>query len=168
MKILIAYATKSGTAKEAAELLAADLQNHTVTVADLGKNDPVAGDFDYIVLGGPIRAGRAHKALRQYIKKQEKALCAVPHTLFLCCAYADLLMDYMEMTFPAAVRESADDMLYFGGVLDVSKQKGFEKWIARMMRNSIIEDEDGEQVLPCLMPEHIRVLADKLRLKKEN
>ena len=47
MKILIAYASKSGTAKEAAELLAADLQNHTVTVADIEKTDPVPGDFDY-------------------------------------------------------------------------------------------------------------------------
>ncbi|MBE6690970.1 MAG: hypothetical protein E7590_06765 [Ruminococcaceae bacterium] len=166
MKILIAYASKSGTAKEAAELLAADLQNHTVTVADIEKKDPVPGDFDYIVLGGPIRGGKAHKALRRYTKKWEAALAAIPHTLFLCCAYADLLIDYMEMTFPTSVRESAEEQLCFGGVLDVSRQRGLDRLIARMMRNSILEDEDGEQVLPCLMPEHIRVLADRLRVRR--
>ena len=64
MKILIAYASKSGTARAAAELLATHLKNHEVTVTDLEKNDPVLGDFDYIVLGGPIRMGKAHKALR--------------------------------------------------------------------------------------------------------
>ena len=87
MKILIAYATKSGTCYEAAEQLKDQLPNHDVTMADLAKTTPVAGDFDYVVVGGPIRMGRAHKALRSFLKAQNAALCAIPHTLFLCCAF---------------------------------------------------------------------------------
>ena len=165
MKILIAYATKSGTAREAAEILARELPKHEVTLADLSETAPVPGDFDYIVLGGPIRAGKVHPALRRYVKANEAAIAAVPHTLFVCCAYGEMLVDYMEMSYPASLRESAEAMLNFGGVLDVSRQKGFDKWITRMMRNSILEDEDGDQLLPCLLPEHIRALADRLRLR---
>ncbi len=165
MKILIAYASKTGTTRQAAEMLAQGLQNHTVTLADLSETDPVPGDFDYIVLGGPIRAAKAHKSLRNYLKRREAALCAVPHTLFLCCAYADLFEDYALMTYPAPLLESAEELLYFGGVIDLSLQRGTDKWIARMMRNEIIEDEDGEGVLPGLMPEHIRILADRLRVR---
>ena len=100
-----------------------------------------------------------------YVKANEAAIAAVPHTLFVCCAYGEMLVDYMEMSYPASLRESAEAMLNFGGVLDVSRQKGFDKWITRMMRNSILEDEDGDQLLPCLLPEHIRALADRLRLR---
>ena len=165
MKVLIAYASKSGTCKQAAELLAERLPNHTVTLADLAETTPVVGDFDYVVLGGPIRMHKAHKALRRYLAEQSEALCSVPHTLFLCCAFADQLENYAEFTFDAALIESADDVMYFGGELDVSKQRGFDKFLARIMRNAIRNSEDDEMMLPGFLPEHVRLLADRLRGK---
>ena len=169
MKILIAYASKSGTTREAAEMLAELLPNHTVTLADLSETTPVPGDFDYIVLGGPIRMGRAHKALRHYLSKFDEALCKVPHTLFLCCSIPHQFEHYLECTFSDALRESAQDALYFGGKLDPSKQRGIDKLIVRMIRSSIEEsaneEDDEDAVLPGLLPEHIRMLADRLRVK---
>lgn len=166
MKILIAYATKSGTCKQAAELLAAGLSNHTVTLADLSETTPVVGDFDYIVLGGPIRMGKAHKALRRYLAARGDALCRVPHTLFLCCGIPHQFEHYLGKTYPAALLESAEEMVYFGGELDVSKQKGFfDKCVARMMRNDMRESEEDEVMLPGFLPEHVRMLADRLRCK---
>ena len=168
MNILIAYASKSGTTKEAAEMLAKLLTNHTVTLADLEKTAPVPGDFDYIVLGGPIRMGKAHKALRSYLAGFDEALCKIPHTLFLCCSIPHQFEHYLECTFSDELRESAEDALYFGGELNLSKQRGFDKLIVRMIRNSIeqsAEEEDEDAVIPGLLPEHIRMLADRLRLK---
>ena len=165
MKILIAYAGKSGTAQKGAELLASMLQNHAVTVADLDKTDPVLGDFDYIVLGGSVRMGKAHKALRRYLAAHTDALCKVPHTLFLCCGFADQFENYLESTFDASILDSADDAVYFGGELDVSKQRGFDKILARIMRGAIRDSEEDEVILPGFLPEHVRVLADRLRVK---
>ena len=162
MKILIAYASKSGTAKAAAELLATHLKNHEVTVTDLEKNDPVLGDFDYIVLGGPIRMGKAHKALRRFLKGRERELCDMPHTLFLCCGIPEQFENYLERTYSAALLESAEEAVYFGGELDVAKQRGFDRWVARMIRNAIRDSEDDEAGLPGLLPEHVRMLADRL------
>ena len=45
MRILIAYAGKSGTSKKGAELLASMLPNHDVTVADLEKTKRGSGGF---------------------------------------------------------------------------------------------------------------------------
>ena len=150
-------------------MLAQLLTSHTVTLADLAQATPVPGDFDYIVLGGPIRMGRAHKALRRYLSSFDGALCTVPHTLFLCCSIPHQFEHYMECTFSAALRRSADEMLYFGGELDPTKQKGIDKLIVRMIRSSIEEsaneDDDEDAVLPGLLPEHIRMLADRLRVK---
>ena len=172
MRILIAYATKTGTCKQAAEQLAEQLPNHTVTLADLAETTPVLGDFDYIVLGGPIRLNKAHKALRHFLKEKDAELCAVPHTVFLCCAFPEQFENYLEMTYSAALLESADDAMYFGGELDLSKQKGFlDRMITKMLRNAIRESEDDEAMMPGYLPEHVRLLADRLRiydLEKQN
>lgn len=162
MKILIAYAGKSGTSRAAAELLAGQLKSHEVSVADLTQNDTVLGDTEYIVLGGAIRMGKAHKALRRFLKENEEAIATLPHTLFLCCGIPEQFENYLRRTYPPSVLDSAEDAVYFGGELNVANQKGFDKIVARMIRNSIRDSEDDEAGLPGLLPEHVRVLADRL------
>ncbi len=163
MKILIAYASKTGTVHEMCTLLASLLPNHEVTLADLATATPDPTGFDYIVLGAPVRMGKLHRAARTYVKEQSAALAKVAHTLFLCCAFADQFENYAEMLYPAAVLESADEVLYFGGELNLSRQHGFDKLLVRMMRSSIRDSEDDEAMLPGALPEHVRLLADRLR-----
>jgi menaquinone-dependent protoporphyrinogen oxidase len=165
VKILIAYAGKSGTSQKAAELLASEVKRHDCEVADLTKTTPVLGDFDYIVLGGSIRFGKAHRALRAFLTANEKALCEMPHTLFLCCGIPEQFENYLIRTYSKDLLDSAEEALYFGGELNVANQKGFDKLVARMIRNSIEENEDDEAGLPGFLPEHVRLLADRLRVK---
>ena len=165
MNILIAYASKSGTCQKAAELLKELLPNHAVTLADLEKTTPVAGDFDYIVLGGPIRMNKVHKALRGFLKAHADEVAARPHALFLCCAFAEQFENYLERTFPAPLLERAEATVYFGGELDPAKQRGLDKLLTRMLRSSILESEEDDAMLPGFLPEHVRLLADRLRTK---
>ena len=165
MKLLIAYASKSGCAREMATLLAEQLPRHEVTLCDLAKEQPDPAAFDYAVVGGSIRMNKAHKALRAYIEKYGKVLEKVPHTLFLCCAFAEQLEHYFAVAFPRALRESAERTVYFGGDLSLSRQRGLDKLLTRMIRNSILESEEEDAVLPTLLPEHVRTLADHLRKK---
>ena len=164
MKILIAYASKSGTARELCTLLASLLPNHEVSVADLATEQPSPQDFDYVVLGSPVRFGKLHRAVKMYIKEHGRAIAAVPHTLFLCCAFADQFENYAEMLYKRVLLESADEVVYFGGELDPTKQRGIEKLFVRMMRSAIRDSEDNEAVLPGPRPEHVRLLADRLKL----
>ena len=85
--------------------------------------------------------------------------------MFICCAFAEYLDHYFAVAFPQELRESAEEVLYFGGDLTLSRQRGLGKWLARMIRNSILESEDEDNVLPTLLPEHVRTLADRLRKK---
>ena len=165
MKLLIAYAGKSGCAREMATMLAELLPRHKVTLCDLAKDQPDPVAFDYAVVGGSIRMNKAHKALRQYMESYAEALGKVPHTLFLCCAFAEYLDHYFAVAFPQELRESAEELVYFGGDLTLSRQRGWDKLLARMIRNSILESEEEEAVLPTLLPEHVRTLADRLRKK---
>lgn len=163
MKILVAYAGKSGGSREMCLLLASLLQNHEVTLSDLTEAPVVPSGFDYIVFGGAVRMGKLHRAARNYIKEHGSALETIPHTLFLCCAFADQFENYADMLFPAALLESAEEIVYFGGELNPAKQRGFDKIIVRMMRSAIRDSEDDEAMLPGLLPEHVRMLADRLR-----
>ena len=165
MKLLIAYATKSGCTREMAELLAGELFRHDVTLADLSDTRPDPSQFDYVVLGTSIRMNRAVRSLRHYVAKHAKALCAVPHTLFLCCAFSDQFDHYLGVAFPRELIETAERCVYFGGDLTLARQRGTDKIITRMLRNGILESEDEDAVLPTLLPEHVRALADHLRKK---
>ena len=165
MKILIAYAGKTGCSAAMAALLAESMPRHQVTLADLAAETPSPADFDYVVLGGAIRMGKLYPAARRYLKQYGDLLVGVPHTLFLCCAFAEQFENYLEMAFPAALLESAEDALYFGGELNVSKHKGIDKWLVKLIRNSILESEEDEAALPGLLPEHVRLLADRLKQK---
>ena len=163
MRILIAYATKTGASREMCVLLASLLPNHEVTVADLGETAPSPLDFDYVVLGSPVRIGKLHRAARAYLKAHVDALARVAHTLFLCCAFADQFENYAEMLYPKKLLESADEVIYFGGELNLSRQRGVDKLLVRMMRSAIRDSEDDEAMLPGPLPEHVRLLADRLR-----
>ena len=165
MKILIAYASKTGSTREMAALLAEHIQNQEVTLCDLSAEQPDPTAFDHVVIGGPIRMNRAHKALRTYVSTYTSALCEVPHTLFLCCAFPEQFEHYLRVSFPSKVIHSAEDAVYFGGDLSLSRQRGLTKLLTRMIRNSILESEDEGSVLPNLLPEHVRLLADRLRKK---
>ncbi len=166
VKLLIAYGTKTGSTREMAELLVAELARHDVTLADLAVERPDPAQFDYVVLGTAIRMNRPIRHVRRYIAKYEKALCGVPHTLFLCCAFPDQFDHYLGVAFPRELIDTAEECVYFGGDLSLSRQRGADKVLTRMLRNSILENEDEEGcVLPTLLPEHVRTLADRLRKK---
>lgn len=165
MRILIAYASKTGSAREMATLLAENLPNQEVTLCDLGTTQPDPAAFDYVVLGGSIRMNRAHKALRAYLSQYGKELVSIPHTLFLCCAFADQLDHYFGVAFDRALLDSAEERVYFGGDMSLSRQRGFDKFMTRLLRNAILEGEEDGLCLPNLLPEHVRLLADSLRKK---
>jgi menaquinone-dependent protoporphyrinogen IX oxidase len=166
MKVLISYGSKSGSAREMATLLSSELARHDVTLADLATDRPDPAAFDYVVLGTSIRMNRSQKCVRRYIAKYKDALCAVPHTLFLCCAFFDQFDHYCTVAFPRDLIETAEECVYFGGDLSLSRQRGMDKVLTRMLRNSILENEDEEGcLLPTLLPEHVRALADRLRKK---
>lgn len=86
MKTLIAYASKYGTTKECAELLAASLKGEADLV-NLGTTPtPSLAEYEAVVVGGSIYAGLLRKPVRQFCKKNKHALLRVRFGCFLCKA----------------------------------------------------------------------------------
>ena len=125
MKILIVYASKTGTTKECAEFLASELSTHDVFIANAAENVPALDGFDTVVVGSPIRMGGVHKSIRRFLSDRRTELEGVRRGYFVCCAYADRVDEYFSSMLKKKERESAIFLANFGGELKVERQKNF-------------------------------------------
>ncbi len=168
MKILIAYATKSGTTEDAAKMLAAQLSAHEVTLCNLATATPDIAPYDAVILGSFVRMGKIHKAARALA---EQCINTAPDKrigLYLCCCFANSADDYFIKCFPAALRERALSCLYFGGETRIPRQKGLDKLIMRIVVSAIRShnrdpERDGDIPMPALLPENICRMADSIK-----
>lgn len=165
MKLLIAYATKTGNSREMAELLASHLPHCDVTLLDVKTGDADPAAFDYAVFGGAVHYGRVLRPMRRFVRAHEAALAAMPHSLFLTCAAAEQFENYVARSFPKEIAKSAERCAFFGGELKPERHRGVARLVVRAVRNAVSESEEAEAALPGLLPEHVRLLADFLREK---
>jgi len=167
MKILIAYATKTGTTKHCAEYLQSQLEGLQVEVADLERAFPEPTDYDAVILGSSVRFGRIRPSLKQYLKKYGEVLKALPHGLFLCCGFGHEFDEYAERQFSAELRDTAFAVMNFGGLLKLEKASPWERFLLYrvrcMIRESEIDDLEYTPTLPGLLPENISRMASAVR-----
>lgn len=168
MKILILYATHGGVTKTCAEMLTEQLSvRHEVTVLNIWESAPAPSDYDVVVLGSCIRMGKIDKTIKQYIKQYCEQLSSMPSAVFLCCGYTRNFPDYVDTQIPKQLQCSLG-FHCFGGELKPEKLKGFDRFIVRMVRNSIrsqdFEESDADHHdLPEIIPEHITLLEQEIR-----
>ncbi len=109
--ILVAYASTHGhTAKIAARIRAAlESVGASVDVQRLGAShdDPVPRDYDAVIAGGSIHAGRHQHELIDWVTRHRAALDALPSAFFTICLTA---ADDSEES-RAATREYLDDFV---------------------------------------------------------
>jgi menaquinone-dependent protoporphyrinogen IX oxidase len=167
MKIAIVYTTVGGTTRECAELLAKQLERHDVTVADMSENIDVAS-FDLVVVGFPVRMGKTAKSARRFFKENEDALAKMQAGYFMCCGFVDCFDEYKEKVIPERLREGAFEISCFGGSLEPSRFRGFDKIVIRAVRSEILGggengDMRADMSLPTIMDENIAQFADSIK-----
>jgi menaquinone-dependent protoporphyrinogen oxidase len=113
MSILIAYASKSGAARESAELLAARIPD--AKLCDLATDAVDLANYDTVILGSGVRAGRIYKPLRVFMEKNSESLASKKLALFLCNSLADSFMEFVDKNFPPELVNQAVCVTSFGG-----------------------------------------------------
>jgi menaquinone-dependent protoporphyrinogen oxidase len=84
MKALVVYGSKSGGTEGLAEMIGralTDLQ-WQVTVRPAAEKMSDVGDYDAVLVGGALYAGRWHKDARRFVKRESAVLRAKPVWLF--------------------------------------------------------------------------------------
>lgn len=156
MKILIAFAGKSGTTEKCARLLAGRLPG--AVVADLTRETPRVEAFDTVVVGGAIRAGRLHAKARKFLEQNAGVLQEKRTAFFLCCASAEQAPSYFRSNIPGKQLEHAVCYECFGGEMDSEKQHGLDRLIVKM-----ISKASPGTPAPKILPEAIDRLAAGLK-----
>lgn len=168
MKILILYATHGGVTKTCAEMLAQQLRvRHDVSLLNIQETAPAPSAYDVVILGSCVRFGRIDAKIKQYIKQFCEQLSSMSTAVFLCCGYTRNFPDYVDAQVPKKLQCSLG-FHCFGGELKPEKLKGFDRFVVKMVRNSIrsqdFEESDADHHdLPEIIPEHITLLEQEIR-----
>ena len=171
MKVLIAYVSKNGVAKKCAEMLADSLPSTVkYDVVDLLLDTPTLDGYDAVVVGGSVRMSRFNKNIRAFFKSNKAELSSLPFAVYICCGLPHRYEEYKDIVIPRGLCVSLG-VHHFGGELKPDKLKGFDKIVVRALRKSITEGdfEDDAIVdlsLPEIIPENIKLLAEKLKAIK--
>ena len=161
MKILIAYSSKTGTAKKCAELLSTELKNHNVSVVDLSNNAPDPSDFDISVIGGSIRMGKLDKRTKAYISENKEKLMQETAFYFICNGFHDETETYFKKNFSREILSAAQFYDSFGGEMRIADQKGLDKLILKMVISA--NEEEDDFVFPTILTEAIGRFAQKIK-----
>lgn len=168
-KILIVYATKTGTAATAARLLSDRLagRDFTLCTPEDAASDP--SGYDIVVVGGCIRYAKLYKPVREYLKKWDTVLATKQTGYFIVCGYPDSAEEYYEKNLTDAQRERAFALACFGGEMVPAHAKSlWDKLILKIERENILGGgNNGEQredaVLPTISEVNIAQFAGKLK-----
>lgn len=132
MKTLVVYATKHGATAEIAKKLAAVFGG--ADLCDLGKSvPPDLAEYGCVVLGSPLYAGMARKALKAYAAANEAALCEKRLGLFFSGLAPSDTGDYFKNNFPAKLVAEAEATAMLGAIFDPARNGFFSRFIVKMV-----------------------------------
>ena len=125
MKNLIIYASKTGTTKKCAALLAANLGAESCTLWNIDDGEPELSGFDCAAVGSYIRMGVIDKRISAFIEKHREQLFAMPFGVFFCGCLEDKVSEAIIKNFDDGVLEHALCVECFGGLIKTSKKMAY-------------------------------------------
>lgn len=144
MSTLIAYATKYGFTKTCAEMLAKKIDGEA-DICDLSKSHPDPAQYDKVIIGGSIYAGRIRKPVTRFCTENLHTLKNKKLGLFICgMAEGDNARRQLESSFPKELLSAAVARESFGGGYDLHQMNFLESFIMRKISGS---DENRSRIL---------------------
>lgn len=136
MKTIIIYSTHNGCTEKCAKNLSQKL-NGDISVVNLKNVTPkILNDYDTIIIGGSIRAGKIQSKIKKFCLQQAASLKTKRLGLFLCCMeQGDTAQKQFDDAYPEELRQHAMATGLFGGEFNFDKMNFLEKAIIRKVAN---------------------------------
>ena len=160
MKILIVYASRTGSAERAARILRDYFDD--AYVANLGEGTPNPAGFDAVIFGSGIRFGRIYKPLRRWLEKYWQTIRPMPKGVFICNARVEEAPAIFKDNFSLDLRNSSLVVDTFGGDFDVSRLSVLERVLYEPEIRRIA-GRGGRELVPVLLTDRIRVFAEEMK-----
>ena len=155
MKTLIIYASKTGTTEKCAKEINRQLKDSKMV--NILNQDEDINKYDLIIVGTPIRMGMIDKKVRKFLISNIETLKSKKVAYFICCGFSENCKNYYEQNIPKDLLENAIIYDTFGGEMDIEKQKGFDKFIVKMVSKSIDKNKEIK-ILNENIDEFIKIL----------
>lgn len=132
MKTLITYCTSHGCTEKTARELKEYLQSD-VDLCNLKKDNlPPLQNYERIIIGGSIHAGKIQKRVKDFCNTHFEALTQKELGLFICCMEeGEKAERQLQDAYPEELRQQAKAAAYFGGEFNFNKMNFFEKMIVK-------------------------------------
>ena len=140
MNTLIIYASKTGTTEKCAKQINRQIKDSKM-VNILNQNEDI-NIYDLIVIGTPIRMGMIDKKIKKILISNIEILKTKKVAYFICCGFNENYKSYYEQNIPKDLLDSAIIYDTFGGEMDIQKQKGFDKFITKMVSKNIDKNKE--------------------------
>ena len=119
MKTLILYTSKHGATLQIANQISSHLAESQVV--NLKEKIPSLSEFDCIIIGSPLRAGKISKEVSKFARKNEKILKEKQLGLFLSGLDEKQEGQYFSSNFSPALLEKVKVQMFLGGIYDPEK-----------------------------------------------
>lgn len=108
MKTVIIYATKHGSVENAANKLKSKIPDKVMLVNIMAESPPSLEEFENVVIGGSIYAGKIQKKLIKYIDSHLNELLTKRIGLFICAAQEEKIREKeLKDSFPEVLFQHA-------------------------------------------------------------
>lgn len=142
MKVLIIYASKTGTTEKCAQRIKKKLLDTTIININKNNNPINIESYELIIVGTPIRMGMIDKHIKSFLHQNKKHLQSKKTAYFICCGFSDNFQKYYKENFPQELLKNALVYDTFGGEINLEKQKGVDKLIMKLVQNHSKESKD--------------------------
>lgn len=147
MKTLIAYGTKYGTTRKAAEEISKRLPGEIDLINLKEDNDVDVCAYDVILIGASVYGGNIQREVRSFFDKQKHNLLAKPYGIFIAAGNNLEVERNYRVYVGKSIYDHAEIKEYIGYSYDFTKMNFFEKTIikkvAKVTENVEKLDESG-------------------------
>lgn len=136
MRTLIAYRTKYGTAAACARILLEKIGGDTV-LADLADvRDVNVREYDVVLVGGSIYAGKVQRTVVSFCERNRPALLQRRVGIFLCCLYqGENALVQLQSAFPDWLLAHAFARALPGGEIHYDKLTLLDRLLVRGLQH---------------------------------
>ncbi len=134
MSTLIVYMSRHGTTRKVAHELKEKIGSQQTMLVELEKEEvPNLAQFETVIIGGSIHAGKIQAGVRKFCERNLEVLLTKRIGLFLC--YMDKVHAQKEFdeAFPEKLRAHASAIGMFGGELLFDHMNFLEKLVVKAM-----------------------------------
>lgn len=134
MNILILYSSKYGATEKCANLINDNLESKA-DVVNLKNRESIdnLNDYDTIIIGGGIYAGKFRSEVSDFIKVNQDCLRNKNIGVFLCCKDKDNTMKYMKANLPNWIIDRAFTLKHLGYEINMDKMNFMENFLFKFL-----------------------------------